>query len=117
MDFLESLSMASRTLLANKLRSSLTMLGIIIGNASVQDILIQFMIEAVILSVAGGLVGTSIGVGGILLVATFTPLNPGISWSAIALATGVSGAIGLFFGVLPAQRAAQLDPIVALRTA
>ncbi len=85
--------------------------------ASEQDILIQFMIEAVILSVAGGLVGTSIGVGGILLVATFTPLNPGISWSAIALATGVSGAIGLFFGVLPAQRAAQLDPIVALRTA
>jgi putative ABC transport system permease protein len=85
--------------------------------ASEQDILIQFMIEAVILSVAGGLVGTSIGVGGILLVATFTPLNAGISWSAIALATGVSGAIGLFFGVLPAQRAAQLDPIVALRTA
>lgn len=85
--------------------------------ASEQDILIQFMIEAVILSVAGGLVGTSIGVGGILLVGTFTPLNAGISWSAIALATGVSGAIGLFFGVLPAQRAAQLDPIVALRTA
>lgn len=85
--------------------------------ASEQDILIQFMIEAVILSVAGGLVGTSIGVGGILLVGSFTPLNAGISWSAIALATGVSGAIGLFFGVLPAQRAAQLDPIVALRTA
>ncbi len=85
--------------------------------ASEQDILIQFMIEAVILSVAGGLVGTSVGVGGILLVGAFTPLNAGISWSAIALATGVSGAIGLFFGVLPAQRAAQLDPIVALRTA
>lgn len=85
--------------------------------ASEQDILIQFMIESVILSVAGGLVGTSVGVGGILLVGAFTPLNAGISWSAIALATGVSGAIGLFFGVLPAQRAAQLDPIVALRTA
>lgn len=85
--------------------------------ASEQDILIQFMIEAVILSLAGGLVGTSIGVSGIILVATFTPLKAGISIGAIALATGVSGAIGLFFGVLPAQRAAQLDPIVALRTA
>lgn len=85
--------------------------------ASQKDILIQFMIEAVILSVAGGLIGTTVGVSGIVLVATFTPLKAGISWSAIALATGVSGAIGLFFGVLPAQRAAQLDPIVALRTA
>ncbi len=85
--------------------------------ANQQDILIQFMIEAVILSVAGGLIGTSIGVSGILLVGSFTPLKAAISWSAIALATGVSGAIGLFFGVLPAQRAAQLDPIVALRTA
>jgi putative ABC transport system permease protein len=85
--------------------------------ASEQDILIQFMIEAVILSVAGGLVGTSIGVSGIVLVATFTPLKAAISIGAIALATGVSGAIGLCFGVLPAQRAAQLDPIVALRTA
>lgn len=85
--------------------------------ASEQDILIQFMIEAVILSVAGGLIGTSIGVSGIFLVATFTPLKAGVSLGAIALATGVSGAIGLCFGVLPAQRAAQLDPIVALRTA
>ena len=84
--------------------------------ASEHDILIQFTIEAVILSLAGGLIGTSIGVSGIVLVGSFTPLKAGISWSAIALATGVSGAIGLFFGVLPAQRAAQLDPIVALRT-
>jgi putative ABC transport system permease protein len=84
--------------------------------ASEQDILLQFMIEAVILSVAGGLIGTGIGVGGVLLAGKLTNLEAGISPVAIVLATGVSGGIGLFFGVVPARRAAQLDPIVALRS-
>ncbi|EKQ71123.1 ABC-type antimicrobial peptide transport system, permease component [Leptolyngbyaceae cyanobacterium JSC-12] len=85
--------------------------------ASQQDILIQFMIEAVILSAAGGLLGTAIGVGGVVLVGTLTPLQAGVSPVAIAIATGVSGGIGLFFGVVPARQAAKLDPIVALRSA
>jgi putative ABC transport system permease protein len=85
--------------------------------ATQQDILLQFMIEAVIVSAAGGLIGTAIGVGGVMLVGALTPLKAGISPIAISLAVGVSGGIGLFFGVVPARRAASLDPIVALRSA
>jgi len=82
--------------------------------ATQQDILIQFMIEAVMLSAAGG-VQHRLGCrwpGGWAV----TPLQAGVSSIAIAVAVGVSGGIGLFFGVIPAV-AAQLDPIVALRSA
>ncbi|BAS56981.1 ABC transporter permease [Leptolyngbya boryana CZ1] len=85
--------------------------------ASGNDILMQFMIEAVILSAAGGLIGTIVGVGGVVLVAAFTPLEAIVAPAAIILAVGVSGSIGLGFGVIPARQAAKLDPIVALRSA
>jgi putative ABC transport system permease protein len=79
------------------------------------DILAQFLIEATILSAAGGVIGIVIGVGGILLVGAISPLAPVISPTAILLSVGISGGIGLFFGVFPAKAAAKLDPIVALR--
>jgi putative ABC transport system permease protein len=85
--------------------------------ASEQNILIQFMIEAVILSAAGGLLGTVVGIGAVTLVSAISPLQAAVSPVAIAVAVGVSGGIGLFFGVVPARQAAKLDPIVALRSA
>ncbi|MBW4449159.1 MAG: ABC transporter permease [Spirirestis rafaelensis WJT71-NPBG6] len=85
--------------------------------ATQQAILTQFLIEAIILSVAGGLIGTGIGVSGALVVGILTPLKPTVPVGAIILAAGVSGSIGLIFGVAPARQAARLDPIAALRGA
>lgn len=78
-------------------------------------ILSQFLIESIILSVGGGLIGTGIGIGGSFLVGLIAPIQPTIPIMAIVFAAGVSGGIGLVFGVAPARQAARLDPINALR--
>lgn len=85
--------------------------------ASQKDILTQFLIESIILSAIGGIVGTGLGASGIFLIAAFSPFEAGVSAAAVVVAVGVSGTIGLFFGVVPARQAARLDPIVALRSA
>ena len=79
------------------------------------DVMLQFLIEALMVSSLGGLVGSLMGMGAIALVAGFTPLPAAISAGSVATTLVLSGSIGLFFGVVPARRAAQLDPIVALR--
>jgi putative ABC transport system permease protein len=76
----------------------------------------QFLIEAVLLCVVGGVIGIGLGVGASLLVSAVTPLPAIIAWWSPAVAFAVSAAVGIFFGVAPARRAARLDPVDALRS-
>jgi putative ABC transport system permease protein len=80
------------------------------------DVLSQFLVEALVLSTLGGLIGSSLGLSAIAIVAAVTPLPAAIGSSSVLVTMGLSGSIGLVFGVLPARRAARLDPITALRS-
>jgi len=81
-----------------------------------RDILMQFLLEAVVLSFVGGAIGIMFGVLGAVVISRYVAdLNTYISPNVIALATTFSIAVGLFFGIYPAMRAAQLNPIDALR--
>ena len=79
------------------------------------DILTQFLLEAIILSLAGGAIGIALGVGIALLVDNSGVSNAIITSQAVMLAVSFSVAVGLFFGIYPANRAASLKPIEALR--
>ncbi len=81
-----------------------------------RDILVQFLIEAVLLTSIGGLIGIALGVSASLAASALSPLPAQISWWSPLLAFGVSAGVGIFFGVAPARRAGRLDPVVALRT-
>jgi putative ABC transport system permease protein len=83
--------------------------------AKQKDILWQFLVEALTLSLSGGIVGIVLGLVGSQIVSTTAGWPLLISWSAMALAVAFSGAVGVFFGFYPARKAAQLDPIQALR--
>ncbi len=85
-----------------------------------RDILVQFLTESSLLSLLGGLLGIFLGwvissIVGQVAAANGTPFNPSISLSAVLLATLFSAAVGLFFGIYPANRAASLEPVEALR--
>ena len=80
-----------------------------------RDILTQFLLEAIIISVIGCLVGMLLGIGAALLVETLTGTTVIISANSVIVAFSVAAAVGIFFGFYPARKAAQLDPIEALR--
>jgi len=85
-----------------------------------KDILIQFLTESSLLSLLGGIIGIGLGwliafIVGRIAVASGTPFNPVVGLDAILLATLFSTAVGLFFGIYPANRAANLQPVEALR--
>ena len=83
--------------------------------AGPSDVRRQFLAEAMLLSLGGGVLGIAIGVGGALLVGRFTDLPTALNSQVVLLAAGFSIATGLFFGYYPARKASELDPIDALR--
>jgi putative ABC transport system permease protein len=83
--------------------------------ARTRDVLRQFLLEAVALTVSGGVAGILLGIGAALLVGRFSPVPAAITGWSVALAFGVSVAVGVFFGVWPARKAARMQPIMALR--
>jgi putative ABC transport system permease protein len=80
-----------------------------------RDVQLQFLLEAIVLSLLGGLLGVLVGVGGAYLFNRFGTMRTEIVWASIPLSFGAAAAVGIFFGYYPATKAAQLDPIVALR--
>jgi putative ABC transport system permease protein len=83
--------------------------------ATPADIRLQFLTEALLLSIVGGLIGIVVGVGGAYIFSAASDMRTVIQVSSIFLAFGSAAVVGAFFGYYPADRAAQLDPIDALR--
>jgi putative ABC transport system permease protein len=80
-----------------------------------KHILLQFMTESAVLAATGGVIGVVVAYGVVNLVKATTNIPVKTSMSAVILSLSVSAAVGLFFGIYPATRAAKLDPIEALR--
>jgi putative ABC transport system permease protein len=84
--------------------------------AKAKDISWQFLVEAIVLALVGGLIGLLIGIGGARLIASLSEnLDPTVDWGAVVGGISISAVIGLLFGVYPAAQAARLNPIEALR--
>ena len=83
--------------------------------ATTKIILMQFLIESVILSLIGGILGMILGIAGAEIIGSFAGITPVISITSIVGSILFSSAVGVFFGIYPAKKAAELDPIDALR--
>ena len=83
--------------------------------ATPNDIRMQFLAEALLLSIVGGVIGMGVGIGGSMLFSSLSDMRTVIVPSSILLAFGSAATVGAFFGFYPANKAAQLDPIEALR--
>jgi putative ABC transport system permease protein len=80
-----------------------------------KDILLQFLVEAVTLSLIGGVIGIVVGLGSSQAISQFAEWRTQVPYEAIGMAFGFAAAVGVFFGFYPARKAARLDPIEALR--
>ena len=132
----ENFLAALETLRSSKVRSALTVLGIVIMNvmlvsvtlrkreigvrralgATQSDILKQFITESFMQCIAGGVIGIALGFLVALVLRTYTPFPASVRTSVAVMGVIMSSAVGLFFGIYPALRAARLDPVVALRS-
>jgi putative ABC transport system permease protein len=83
--------------------------------AKKSDVIQQFLFEAVMISVAGGVLGVILGVSLAYLVSEFADIPTVISFASIVLSFGVAATVGLIFGIAPARKAASQDPIASLR--
>ena len=83
--------------------------------ASNRDIVAQFLIESLVLSIGGGIAGYVLGYLAAFGISTFLTFDPILNWEIAGMAVGISLVIGTLFGIYPAVRAARRDPISALR--
>ena len=83
--------------------------------ATTNTILLQFLAEAIIISLLGGVIGMILGIGAAYIIGSFVNITPILSLQSILGVILFSSAVGIFFGIYPARKAAKLDPIEALR--
>lgn len=83
--------------------------------ARTEDILLQFLVESAIISAAGGIIGTALGIGGVAIGGAIVGIGVVVKVRVILIAVGFAAVVGIFFGLYPASKAAKADPITALR--